>query len=86
MSLTIPIRSIQVKVLKEKAKCPAALTSIKAVVLVLSVLGPFLSIEDASAATTQQVTISIQGLPSAFTTKIYVNGSYLTSLPGGGVS
>ena len=84
MSLTIPIRRIQVKALKEKAKCPAALTSIKAVVLVLSVQGSFLSLEDASAATTQQVTISIQGLPSAFTTKVHVNSSYLTSLPGGG--
>ena len=37
-----------------------------------------------AAATVNHVTISIQGLPSAFLTKVYVNGSFVASVAGGG--
>jgi len=41
-------------------------------------------VDTSAAATVNQVTISIQGLPSAFSTKVYVNGSLVASVAGGG--
>lgn len=72
------------KVLREKATPLEVRTGIQLAILLLSILGSSLNLGGVSAATTQQVTISIEGLPSVFGARVYVNGSHLTSLSGGG--
>lgn len=56
----------------------------EALVLMLLLLVFSNLVGTSAAATVNHVTISIQGLPSAFSTKVYVNGSSAATVTGGG--
>ncbi|MBS7622829.1 hypothetical protein KEJ39_04035 [Candidatus Bathyarchaeota archaeon] len=58
--------------------------SLDAALVLVLLLAASSGMIETSAAATKQITISIQGLPSVFSTRVYVNGSFITSVSSGG--